>query len=247
MLLFFRIRRGPGEPQGPEAGRAWCLPPRNPLFLRRRAPRPPNRRGPRRARRGASLHAIPCSFVDWHHVPRAGGARGGPSVVLHSLQPLVPSLTGTTSPGHHGPPAGSAWCLTPRNPLFFRRRAPRPRDIKDRRRARRGASLHAIPCSFVAGHHVSRAGGARGGPGVVPHSLQPLVPSLTGTTSPGHQGPPAGSAWCLTPRNPLFLRRLAPRLLNLRAPGPNAQRPAEKKKALHEFLWDSFLKLSHTF
>ena len=148
-----------------------------------------------------------------------------------STQSLVPSSTGTTSPEPEGPKASSAWCLPPRNPLFLRRLAPRPRDIKDRRRARRGASLHAIPCSFVDWHHVPRAGGARGGPSEVPHSLQPLVPSLTGTTSPGHQGPPAGSAWCLTPRNPLFLRRLAPRLLNLRAPGPNAQRPAEKKKA----------------
>ena len=189
MLLFFRIRRGPGEPQGPEAGRAWCLPPRNPLFLRRRAPRPPNRRGPRRARRGASLHAIPCSFVDWHHVPRAGGARGGPSVVLHSLQPLVPSLTGTTSPGHQGPPAGSAWCLTPRNPLFFRRRAPRLPSRRGSRRAGRGASLPATPCPFVNGHHVPGTSRTAGGLGVVPHSTQSLVPSSTGTTSPEPKGP----------------------------------------------------------
>ena len=156
-----------------------------------------------------------------------------------SPQSLVPSSTGTTSPEPEGPKASSAWCLPPRNPLFLRRLAPRPRDIKDRRRARRGASLPAIPCSFVAGHHVSRAGGARGGPGVVPHSLQPLVPSLTGTTSPGHQGPPAGSAWCLTPRNPLFLRRLAPRLLNLRAPRsecPTARRE-KKRQAAPGPLW----------
>ena len=131
--------------------------------------------------------------------------------------------------------------------MFLRRLAPRPPSRRGSRRAERGTSLPATPCPFVNGHHVPGTSWTAGGLGVVPHSTQSLVLSSPGTTSPGHQGPPAGSAWCLTPRNPLFLRRLAPRLLNLRAPGPNAQRPAEKKKALHEFLWDSFLKLSHTF
>ena len=47
----------------------WCFAPRNPLFLRLEAPRPQVRMGLCRHGRGASLPAIPYSFVEGHHVP----------------------------------------------------------------------------------------------------------------------------------------------------------------------------------
>ena len=112
----------------------------------------------RRAGRGASLPAIPCSFVDGHHVFGAKGATGEPGVVLHSPQNLALSSTGTTSLEPKAPPASRTWCLTPRNPLFFRRRAPRFPNRRGPMRAGRGASLPAKPCSFVNGHHVFGAG-----------------------------------------------------------------------------------------
>ncbi len=132
-------------------------------------------------------------------------------MVPHSPQSLVLSSTGTTFSGHQGPPAGRAWCLAPRNPLFLRRRPPRFPSRRGPRRAGRGASLPAIPCSFVVGHHVPGTSRTAGEPGVVPHSLQSLVSSSTGTTFPEQERPEAGRAWCLAPRNPLFLRRRAPR------------------------------------
>ena len=180
------------EPKAPPASRTWCLTPRNPLFFRRRAPRFPNRRGPMRAGRGASLPAKPCSFVDGHHVSRTGEARCEPDVVLPSPQNLALSSTGTTSLEPDRSPAGRTWCLPPRNPLFFRRRAPRLWSQRRRRRARRGASLPAKPCSFVDGHHVFGAKGAAGEPDVVPPSPQSLALSSTGTTSlePADPRPP---------------------------------------------------------
>ena len=102
----------------------WCFSPRKPLFFRRRAPRLPSPRRRRRTRRGASLPASPCSFVNEHHVFRTKGAGGAPNVVLHSLQTLVPSSPGTTSSRPKAPAAHRTWCFTPRYPLFLRRRAP---------------------------------------------------------------------------------------------------------------------------
>ena len=139
--------------------------------------------GRRRARRGASLLASPYSFVDEHHVPRTIGAGGGSDVVRLSPLALIPSSTSTTSPEPKGPEAGRTWCLPPRNPLFLRRRAPRPQSPRDPRRVGRGASLPASPCSFVDEHHVPRTIGAAGGSDVVRLSPLALVPSSTSTTS----------------------------------------------------------------
>ena len=84
-------------------------------------------------------------------------AAGGPDVVPHSPQSLVSSSRGTTSLGSSGPTANRTWCFAPRNPLFLRPGAPRPRGPAGRRQVRRGASLPAIPYSFVNGHHVFTA------------------------------------------------------------------------------------------
>ena len=110
-------------------------------------------------------------------------------MVLHRPQTLVSSSRGTTSTGSNGPPAGQTWCLAPRNPLFLRPGAPRPRGPAGRRQARCGASLPAIPCFFVQGHHVHGVQRADGRSDVVPHSPQSLIPSSTGTTSSQPGGP----------------------------------------------------------
>ncbi len=113
--------------------------------------------------------------------------------------------------------------------MFLRRRAPRLWGRMGLRQVGRGALLPASPCSFVAGHHVSRGGWASGKLGVVLYSPQALVPSSRGTTSLGADGPPASWAWCFTPRKPLFLRRGAPRLwgrMDLRQVGRGAPLPA---------------------
>ena len=115
-------------PNGPSASRTWCLTPCNPLFLRPGAPRPRDPAGLRRAGRGASLPASLYSFVNGHHVSRAQRASGEPDVVLHSPQALILSSPGTTSLGPSGSSAMRTWCFTPRNPLFLRPGAPRPRD-----------------------------------------------------------------------------------------------------------------------
>ena len=151
--------------KAPTAGRTWCAPTRNPLFLRRQAPRLPDPRRRRRAGRGAPLPAIPYSFVAKHHVFRVQGAGGGPDVVRPDPQSLIPSSPSTTSSGSKAPAAGRTWCATPRKPLFFRRRAPRLPGPRRRRRSGRGAPLPAIHYSFVAKHHVFRVQGANGGPG----------------------------------------------------------------------------------
>ena len=52
----------------------------------------------------------------------------------------------------------------------------------------RGAPLPVNPCSFVAGHHVSRGGWADRRVGVVLRSPLTLVPSSRGTTSLGSDG-----------------------------------------------------------
>ena len=140
---------------------------------------------------GARFPANPCSFVNGHHVFGTKGAAGEPDVVLHSPQTLALSSTGTTSLGPKAPPASRTWCFTPRKPLLFRRRAPRLWGQRRCRRAERGASIPAIPCSFVDGHHVFGAKGAAGEPDVVLHSPQTLALSSTGTTSLGPKAPPA--------------------------------------------------------
>ena len=170
------------------------------MFLRRRAPRPPERRGPGQARRGAPLPASPYSFVAKHHVPRVEGTRGKPGVVPPCPLALIPSSPSTTSPEPKEPEASPAWCLPPRKPLFLRRRAPRPSNNWGRRRAGRGAPLPASPCSFVDEHHVPQNEGARGKPGVVRLSPLALIPSSAGTTSPEPKEPEAGRTWCLSPR-----------------------------------------------
>ena len=78
--------------------------------------------------------------------------------------------------------AGPAWCLTARYPLFLRRRAPRP---------------------------LTESGSRPDD--VVLHRPLTLVSSSPGTTSDGRIGAWGRTAWCLTARKPLFLRRGAPR------------------------------------
>ena len=205
------------RPSGPSAVRTWCFTPRNPLFFHHRAPHPSGPAGLRQCGRGASLPAKPYSFITGHHVSWTQGAGATPDVVLHRPQTLIPSSTGTTSPGSSGPPASRTWCFTPCNPLFLRPGAPRPRDPAGLRRSGRGASLPAIPYSFVRGHHVSGVQRASGEPDVVLHSLQSLIPSSGGTTSTRSSRPSAVRTWCFTPRNPLFLRPGAPRPRDPRA------------------------------
>ena len=173
---------------GPPAVRTWCFTPRNPLFLR---PGTPRLRGQR--------------------------AFDEPDVVFHSPQVLILSSTSTTSPGHKEPVPRRTWCFTARKPLFLRQRAPRLRGPAGLRRAGRGASLPAIPYSFVRGHHVHEIQQAFGEPDVVLHSPQALILSSPSTTSTGPSGPPAVRTWCFTHRNPLFLRPGAPRPRDPRA------------------------------
>ena len=198
-------------PSGPPAGRTWCFTPRKPLFLRQRAPRFSDTTGLRRHGRGAPRPASPYSFVAGHHVSRTQRASGEPDVVLHSSQVLILSSPSTTSTGPSGPPAVRTWCFSPRNPLFLRPGAPRLRGPAGLRRAGRGASLPAIPYSFVRGHHVHEIQQAFGEPDVVLHSPQALILSSPGTTSLGPSGPPANRTWCFTLRKPLFFRHRAPR------------------------------------
>ena len=162
-------------------------------------------------RRGASLPANPCSFVNGHHTPRLEPAFLRSGVVLHSPQTLVPSSTGTTPPGPNRLSSNPAWCFSPRKPLFLRRRAPRPQARTGLPPIRRGASIPANPCSFVDGHHAPRHEPSFLRFGVVLLSPQALVLSSTGTTPPGTNRPSSGSAWCFSPRKPLFLRPRAPR------------------------------------
>ena len=170
-----------------------------------------------------------------HRIP-AERSSAASDVVPHSPQTLVLSSTNTTSLGPKAPAAYRTWCLTPRKPLFFRPQAPRlsgpmswtwcltphkplflrpeaprPQVRMDRRRHGRGASLPAIPYSFVQKHHVLRSGWADADMDVVLHPPQSLVPSSGSTTSPGPDEPLPAWTWCSIPRNPLFLRRGAPR------------------------------------
>ena len=103
------------------AGWPWCFAPRNTLFFRRRAPRLWSKIGFRPVGRGASLPPMPCSFVAGHHVFGAKSDFSRLGVVLHSPQSHVLPSTGTTSLEQN-----------------------RIRPVE------RGASLPAMPCSFVA-------------------------------------------------------------------------------------------------
>ena len=139
------------------------------------------------------------------------------------------SSQGTTSLRPDGVSAGWTWCFTPRNALFFRRRAPRLRDKTGLRRVGRGASLPPMPCSFVAGHHVFGTKWGFGRLGVVLRSPQCLVLPSTGTTSSEQNRISAGWAWCFASRNALFFRRRAPRLwskIGFRPVGRGASLPA---------------------
>ena len=139
--------------------------------------------GVRPVGRGASLPATPYSFVVGHHVFGTKWGFGGLDVVLRSPQHLVLSSPGTTS---------------------LEQNRIRP--------VGRGASLPAMPCSFVDGHHVFGAKSDFGRLGVVLRSPQCLVLSSPGTTSSEQNRISAGWAWCFIPRNTLFFRRRAPRL-----------------------------------
>ena len=158
----------------------------------------------------------------------------GLSCLLLMRQPLFWWASGARRgpAGGVGPPAGGTWCLTPRNPLFFRRQAPRLWRPRRRRRTGRGASLPASPCSFVVKHHVFRAQGAGSVSDVVLRPTQTLVPSSSSTTSSGPKAPPAYRTWCSAPSNPLFFRRQAPRLWR-RMSRP----PASHPKVMHEPLF----------
>ena len=112
----------------------WCFAPRNPLFRRPEAPRPQVRMSLCRHGRGASLPAIPYSFVRKHHVLRSGWADADMDVVLHPPQSLVSSSGSTTSTGPDGPLPAWTWCFAPRNPLFLRPEAPRHSARMGRRR-----------------------------------------------------------------------------------------------------------------
>ena len=159
----------------PPAGSAWCLTTRKPLFLRLEAPRPQLNWRRRRGRRGASSPANPCSFVRRHHALSPTGAAGGTDVVPHPPQTLIPSSGSTTPLSQTAPPAGSAWCLIPRKPLFLRSEAPRPQPKWRRRRGRRDASPPANPYFFVQRHHAFSPNSAAGGSGVVPHTPKTLL------------------------------------------------------------------------
>ena len=193
------------------SGPAWCFSSRKPLSLRRRAPRPQARTRVPAARRGASLPANPCSFVDGHHALRLKREFRRLGVVLLSPQTLVLSSTSTTSSGSNASSSGSAWCFSPRKPLSLRWRAPRPQARTVLPPIRRGASSPASPCPFVDEHHAPRHEREFLRLGVVLLSPQTLVPSSTGTTPPGPNASFSGPAWCFSPRKPLSLRRRAPR------------------------------------
>ena len=113
--------------------------------------------------------------------------------------------------GPDGLPASRAWCFTARKPLCLRHWAPRSLTESGFEAGRRGASLPANPYFFVAGHHVGWANRSTGTDGVVLHRPQTLVSSSPGTTSDGRIRTRGRTAWCLTARKPLFLRRRAPR------------------------------------
>lgn len=146
---------------------------------------------------------IPPRLLSWlHHTLSASGCQGS----RRSAKALIcdrQSEWALVSLGADGASAGRVWCFTARNPLFLRRRAPRPPIKLSLQRAGRGASPPAT-----------------------------LIPSSPGTTSPELNESSTAGAWCFTPRKPLFLRRRAPRRqarppCHKKPPTPPHPRPSE--------------------
>ena len=132
-------------------------------------------------------------------------------MVLHPPPALVPSSAGTTSGSPFSRPGPGTWCFTALQPLFLRRGAPRPPLQSAGQPRGRGASLPASPCFSVEEHHVLHSK-VPGSPGdVVLHPPPALISSSASTTSGSPFSRPGPGAWCLIPRQPLFLRRQAPR------------------------------------
>ena len=157
----------------------------------------------------------------------------------HCPLALISSSASTTSSAPKCRPAPGTWCPTALQPLFLRRGAPRPPPQNADRPRGRGASLPSSPCFFVEEHHVLRLKMPTGPGGVVPTALQPLFlrrgaprPPLQSAGQPRGRGaslpsspyffvekhhvrlpifPTGPGAWCLIPRQPLFLRPQAPR------------------------------------
>ena len=189
--------------------------------------------------RGASLPSSSYFFVGKHHVLRSKMPTGPGDVVPHCPPALVSSSRSTTSSASKCRPAPGAWCLTALQPLFLRRGAPRPPLQSAGQPRGRGASLPSSPYFFVEKHHVRLPIFPTGPGGVVLHPSLTLVPSSASTTSGSHFpdrvrgvvphcppalisssrsttsgspfSRPAPGAWCLIPRQPLFLRPQAPR------------------------------------
>ena len=164
---------------------------------------------------GGAGRTTPASPPRW-----AGRAFRCSGVVLHSLLALVPSSTSTTPSGPNRSSAVPVWCFTSRKPLFLRHRAPRPRARTGLPLFRRGASLPASPYFFVDRHHAPGLEPAFRCPGVVLPPPQSLVPSSTGTTPRGPNGPSCCSGVVL--HSPLVL---IPSSTSTTPPGPEGLRP----------------------
>ena len=132
-------------------------------------------------------------------------------MVLHPPPALVPSSAGTTSGSPFSRPGPGTWCFIHRYPLFLRRQAPRPAPHFPDRAWGRGASSPTIPCFFVGKHHVRLPIFPTEPGDVVPHCPPALISSSRSTTSSAPKCRASPGAWCLIPRQPLFLRRQAPR------------------------------------
>ncbi len=200
-----RLSKYPAEPK------TWCLTARQSLFLRRQAPRPAPHFPDRAWGRGASLPSSPYFFIEEHHVLRLKMPTGPGDVVLHLPLSLIPSSASTTSSAPKCRAATGTWCLTALQPLFLRRGAPRPPLQHAGQPRGRGASSPAIPCFFVGKHHVRLPIFPTEPGDVVLHLPLSLIPSSASTTSSASKCRASPGAWCLTARQPLFLRRGAPR------------------------------------
>ena len=132
-VIFWRGRRRALR-GGARPARTWCTIPRKPLFLR-----------------------FLCTKSE-----SLFGARPAETWCTNPRKTLFLRFLCTKSGCLFGERPAETWCTIPRKPLLFRRRAPRLWDQRRRRRAGRGASLPANPCSFVDGHHVFGAKGAAG-------------------------------------------------------------------------------------
>ena len=157
----------------------------------------------------------------------------------HCPLALISSSASTTSSAPKCRPVPGTWCPTALQPLFLRRGAPRPPLQSAGQPRGRGAPLPSSPYFFVEKHHVRLPIFPTGSGGVVLHPSLTLVPSSASTTSGSHfpdrvrgRGaslpsspyffvekhhvrlpifPTGPGAWCLIPRQPLFLRPQAPR------------------------------------